>query len=64
MQRHELGRSDVEVSAAGLGTWQVLDARGREEEARLEVIGAALDSGITPFGSSPMYDEVASLRVT
>lgn len=47
----------MEVSAVGLGTWQVLDVRGREEEARHEVVRAALDSGITLFDSSPMYGE-------
>src|SRR3954454_15111784 len=57
MQTRKLGRSDVEVSAVGLGTWQVLDVRGREEEARHEVVRAALDSGITLFDSSPMYGE-------
>jgi aryl-alcohol dehydrogenase-like predicted oxidoreductase len=58
MQRRRLGRSDVEVSAVGLGTWQVLDLRGPEqEEARHEVVRAALDAGITLFDSSPMYGE-------
>jgi len=41
----------------GLGTWQVLDVRGSEEEARHEVVGAALEAGITLFDSSPMYGE-------
>ena len=46
------------MSVVGLGTWQVLDVRGREkEEARHEVLRAALDSGITLFDSSPMYGE-------
>ena len=57
MQTRKLGRSGVEVSVVGLGTWQVLDVRGREEEARYEVVGTALDSGITLFDSSPMYGE-------
>lgn len=58
MERRRLGRSGVEVSAVGLGTWQVLDVRGRErEEKRHEVVRAALDSGITLFDSSPMYGE-------
>ena len=57
MQYRRLGRSDVEVSAVGLGTWQVLDVRGREEEARHEVVRAALEAGITIFDSSPMYGE-------
>jgi len=58
VQLRRLGRSNVEVSAVGLGTWQVLDVRGREqEEARHEVVRAALDSGVTLFDSSPMYGE-------
>src|SRR5215210_2585898 len=57
MQTRTLGSSGVEVSALGLGTWQVLDVRGREEEARHEIVGAALNSGITLFDSSPMYGE-------
>lgn len=57
MQTRRLGSNGVEVSAVGLGTWQVLDVRGSEEEARHEVVGAALDSGITLFDSSPMYGE-------
>ncbi len=58
MQVRKLGSNGVEVSAVGLGTWQVLDVRGREqEEARHEVVRAALDSGVTLFDSSPMYGE-------
>ncbi len=58
MERRRLGRSGVEVSVVGLGTWQVLDVRGRrKEEERYEVIGAALESGIELFDSSPMYGE-------
>ena len=58
MQTRKLGRSGIEVPAVGLGTWQVLDVRGREqEEARHEVVRMALDSGITLFDSSPMYGE-------
>ena len=58
MQYRRLGRSGIEVSAVGLGTWKALDVRGREaEEARHEVVGTALDSGITLFDSSPMYGE-------
>ena len=56
MQRRRLGHSNVEVSAVGLGTWQVLDVRGREQEEarRQEVVRAALDAGTTLFDSSPM----------
>jgi aryl-alcohol dehydrogenase-like predicted oxidoreductase len=56
VQRRRLGHSNVEVSAVGLGTWQVLDVRGREQEEarRQEVVRAALDAGTTLFDSSPM----------
>ncbi len=58
MQRRRLGRSNVEVSAVGLGTWQVLDVRGRDrEEARQEDVRDALDAGTTLFDSSPMYGQ-------
>ena len=58
MERRRLGRSGLEVSAVGLGTWQVLDVRGRhKEEERYEVVRAALDGGTTLFDSSPMYGE-------
>ena len=52
-----MGEGGVEVSAVGLGTWQVLDVRGPAEEDRHEVVRAALDAGITLFDSSPMYGE-------
>lgn len=57
MQTRTLGSNGVEVSAVGLGTWQVLDVRGPEVEASHEVVGAALDSGIPLFDSFPMYGE-------
>ncbi|HEV3476773.1 MAG TPA: aldo/keto reductase [Rubrobacteraceae bacterium] len=57
MQRRDLGKTGVEVPAVGLGTWQVLDVRGREEVARHEVVRAALEVGANLFDSSPMYGE-------
>jgi aryl-alcohol dehydrogenase-like predicted oxidoreductase len=57
VQRRELGKSGIEVPAVGLGTWQVLDVRGREEVARHEVVRAALEVGANLFDSSPMYGE-------
>jgi len=47
----------VEVPAIGLGTWQVLDVRGPEEESRHEVVRAALEEDANLFDSSPMYGE-------
>jgi aryl-alcohol dehydrogenase-like predicted oxidoreductase len=58
MQHRSLGKSGLEVPVVGLGTWQVLDVRSREqEEARHEVVRAALEEGVTLFDSSPMYGE-------
>jgi aryl-alcohol dehydrogenase-like predicted oxidoreductase len=57
LERRKLGRSGIEVPAVGLGTWQVLDVRGREEESRHEVVRAALEEGANLFDSSPMYGE-------
>jgi aryl-alcohol dehydrogenase-like predicted oxidoreductase len=58
VERRRLGRSGLEVSVVWLGTWQVLDVRGRrKEEERHEVVGAALESGMELFDSSPMYGE-------
>ena len=47
----------MEVPAIGLGTWQVLDVRGPEEESRHEVVRAALEEDANLFDSSPMYGE-------
>ena len=41
----------------GLGTWQVLDVRGSEEEARHEVVRVAIEEDGNLFDSSPMYGE-------
>jgi aryl-alcohol dehydrogenase-like predicted oxidoreductase len=58
VERRKLGESGVEVPAIGLGTWQVLDVRGREEEqSRHEVVRVALEEGTNHFDSSPMYGE-------
>jgi aryl-alcohol dehydrogenase-like predicted oxidoreductase len=58
VERRKLGRDGPEVPAIGLGTWQVLDVRYREEEqARHEVVRAALEEGANLFDSSPMYGE-------
>jgi aryl-alcohol dehydrogenase-like predicted oxidoreductase len=57
LERRDLGTSGVEVPVVGLGTWQVLDVRGREEESRHEVVRAALEEGANLFDASPMYGE-------
>ena len=45
------------MPSVGLGTWRVLDVRGREEGSRHEVVRAALEEGANLFDSSPMYGE-------
>ena len=45
------------MPTVGLGTWRVLDVRGREEGSRHEVVRAALEEGANLFDSSPMYGE-------
>ena len=57
MERRTLGESGIQVPVVGLGTWQVLDVRGREEASRHEVVRAALEEGANLFDSSPMYGE-------
>ena len=57
MERRELGARGIEVPVGGLGTWQVLDVRGRGETSRHEVVRAALEAGAYLFDSSPMYGE-------
>jgi aryl-alcohol dehydrogenase-like predicted oxidoreductase len=58
LEHRDLGRSGVEVPVVGLGTWQVLDVRGsEEEEARHEVVRVALEEDANLFDSSPMYGE-------
>lgn len=57
MERRRLGSSGIDVPVIGLGTWQVLDVRGPEEEARHEVVRTALEAGANLFDSSPMYGE-------
>ena len=47
----------MEVPVLGIGTWQVLDVRGSEEEARHEVVRVALEEDANLFDSSPMYGE-------
>jgi aryl-alcohol dehydrogenase-like predicted oxidoreductase len=57
LERRRLGQSGIDVPAVGLGTWQVLDVRGPEEESRYEVVRVALEEGANLFDSSPMYGE-------
>jgi aryl-alcohol dehydrogenase-like predicted oxidoreductase len=50
VEHRKLGSAGIEVLAVGLGTWQVLDVRGREEGSRHEVVRTALEKGANLFG--------------
>jgi aryl-alcohol dehydrogenase-like predicted oxidoreductase len=53
METRHLGRTGLEVSVVGMGTWQTFDVR---EPAEVQpVTDAALARGVTLFDSSPMY---------
>jgi aryl-alcohol dehydrogenase-like predicted oxidoreductase len=62
VERRKLGSAGIEVPAVGLGTWQVLDVRGREEGSHHEVVRAALEEGANLFDSSPMYGEAERVQ--
>ncbi|MGH7763484.1 MAG: aldo/keto reductase [Candidatus Dormibacteraceae bacterium] len=51
MERRTLGRTGILVPALGVGTWRTFDTA----DNRQPLVGAALDSGIDLFDSSPMY---------
>lgn len=59
MQYRTLGRTGLEVSAVGLGTWAFGSAvyGSVGESDALATIGRALDTGITFFDSAPLYGE-------
>jgi aryl-alcohol dehydrogenase-like predicted oxidoreductase len=45
LKRRELGKSGIEVPVVGGVIWQVFDVRGPEQEARHELVRAALEEG-------------------
>ena len=58
MEHRELGQTGLRVPVVGMGTWQTFDVRGKEaQEARREVVDAALGAGANFLNSSPMYGE-------
>jgi aryl-alcohol dehydrogenase-like predicted oxidoreductase len=52
VERRELEASSIEVPAVGLGTWKVLDVRGRKETSRHEVVRAAP----SPAALEPLHE--------
>ncbi|HEV2072223.1 MAG TPA: aldo/keto reductase, partial [Thermomicrobiales bacterium] len=57
MQGQRIGQSDLEVSAIGLGTWPMGDARygPRDDHEAERTITTALDAGVTCFDTAPIY---------
>lgn len=58
MEKRRLGKSGLEVSVIGMGTWRTFDVRGDPAEAqRMPLVDSALAAGANVFDSSPMYGE-------
>ena len=58
MVKRTLGKTGLQVSAVGMGTWRTFDVRGQaaQKNARA-VVDAAFTAGANFFDSSPMYGE-------
>jgi aryl-alcohol dehydrogenase-like predicted oxidoreductase len=64
MEERVLGRTERPVSVIGLGTWQLGADWGEvTEEAALEVLGAAVESGVTFFDTADVYGDGRSERL-
>jgi aryl-alcohol dehydrogenase-like predicted oxidoreductase len=58
LEERRLGSGGLQVPVVGMGTWQTLDVRGRDEEARAHaIVREALDAGVRLLDSSPMYGD-------
>ncbi|MFF8186308.1 aldo/keto reductase [Microbacterium sp. NPDC016588] len=58
MQQRPLSRTGREVSAIGLGTWQLgPDWGGVSEDAAMQVLGASVDAGVTLFDTADVYGD-------
>ena len=58
MQYRRLGRTDLQISAVGLGGWALgggTDWGPADERAAQETVAAALDAGITLIDTAPIY---------
>jgi aryl-alcohol dehydrogenase-like predicted oxidoreductase len=70
MKHVKLGRSDVEISAIGLGCWQFSEEanlggrfwRALGQERTNEIVQTALDGGVSFFDTAEMYGDGASER--
>jgi aryl-alcohol dehydrogenase-like predicted oxidoreductase len=64
MEERVLGRTERPVSVIGLGTWQLGADWGEvNEAAALEVLGAAVESGVTFFDTADVYGDGRSERL-
>src|SRR5687768_209153 len=64
MEERVLGRTERPVSVIGLGTWQLGADWGEvSETAALEVLGAAVESGVTFFDTADVYGDGRSEQV-
>jgi aryl-alcohol dehydrogenase-like predicted oxidoreductase len=64
MEERVLGRTERPVSVIGLGTWQLGADWGEvSETAALEVLGAAVESGVTFLDTADVYGDGRSERL-
>jgi aryl-alcohol dehydrogenase-like predicted oxidoreductase len=64
MEERVLGRTERPVSVIGLGTWQLGADWGEvSETAALEVLGAAVEAGVTFFDTADVYGDGRSERL-
>ncbi|HEY6683094.1 MAG TPA: aldo/keto reductase [Propionibacteriaceae bacterium] len=64
MEERVLGRTERPVSVVGLGTWQLGADWGEvSETAALEVLSAAVESGVTFFDTADVYGDGRSERL-
>jgi aryl-alcohol dehydrogenase-like predicted oxidoreductase len=64
MQQRPLSRTGREVSAIGLGTWQLgPDWGGVSEDDALAVLAAAADAGVTLFDTADVYGDGRSEEI-
>ena len=57
MLTHEIGRSGIQASAVGLGTWAIGGWMwgGTDEDTSIAAIRAAIDAGVTLVDTAPAY---------